>query len=301
MLTGIGLMGYVVIGLLTVFLTLVGNIVFRSKSEDVYNRIEEMELFASGTEEDKLMNKTALQRIYLMIEERVVRQLEKSKKQGNMRSLKMKMIQANIHDVTPQQHMAKRLIFMIAGLLLTVLTKNALIIFVVVIACYFLPDILLNKALEKRQIRIKSEIPDFLDLLSATAPSAKTIEDAIRKVCDRTEGQVTLEFQRTLDQLNAGKKMRDALNEFAERCGVGEIDTFVSQINQSEIFGTPVEKTLEAQAEKMRTLKRHIAELKARKATVTLLMPGLLLLVTIMIVIVGPHIVQFLGAMKNFS
>jgi hypothetical protein len=66
------------------------------------------------------------------------------------------------------------------------------------------------------------------------------------------------------------------------------------------VFGTGVEKTLLVQAEKIRKLKKVLAEIKARKASITLLLPSMFLLVTVMIMIAGPNVVQFMDAMTMF-
>lgn len=301
MFSGIGFTGFIVLILGTIFFTMILTMIFRRREEDVIERIETMGILTSGDENKKLKQKSLLERVYMMIEERVLVLFRKQLERGSLAPLEMKLAQGNMAHITPTQHRAKVFIFAALGLLIGILTKNPQLIFVLGFVGFYYPNFKLKQKIDERKLQLKSEIPDFLDLLAATAPSAKTTEDAIRKVCERTEGQITDEFETALDQVNAGKRLRDALNGFAARCGVPEIDVFVSQVNQSEVFGTPIEKTLSAQAEKMRKLKRHVAELKAKKATMTLAIPGVLLLITVVIVIIGPHIVEFMGSMSNFS
>lgn len=303
MLSNLGMVEWLLIILLTAFITISFTYLFRSRSESVHDRIESMEVFAKGTEEDKIMQQSMFKRITIMIEERVVRYLQKYMKTGKMRPLKLKLIQSNDHVTEPVQHWAKKIMMTCVSTLVALLifkTNVPLIVSFAGLGFYYFDYKLKNK-IAARQYRIKSELPDFLDLLAATAPSAKSLDDAIRKVCMRMNGEVTLEFRRTLEEINAGRKQRDALNDFAVRCGIAEINTLVSQINQAEVFGTGVEKTLIVQAEKIRKLKKLLAEIKARKVAVMLLLPSMLLLFTVLIIIAGPRIVDFMTAMKGMN
>jgi len=300
-LSTIGTSGWLLVILTTVFLALVGNLVFRSRFESVSKRLEDMQLYSEGTEEEKIMKQTITKRIYIMLEEKTALFLDKHYKKGSLAPLKVKLLQADDHVTDPMQHRAKILILTVAGAILGLLTKKIVLVFMFAGLGFIYPDYKLKEKIKARQLKIKGELPDFLDLLAATAPSAKNLEDAIRKVCERSEGHVTTEFRRTLEEVNAGRRMRDALNDFSIRCGIEEIKTLVSQINQSEVFGTGVEKTLQVQAEKIRKLKKLLAEIKARKAQVMLLLPSLFLLMTAVIMIAGPHIVNFISSMGSLK
>jgi Flp pilus assembly protein TadB len=292
--------GWLIIILSTVFLWLVGNYIFRPRSQVINERIESMQLHSEGTDEEKIMKQSLLKRVYYMLELRTSLFLDKHVKKGKLAPLKIKLLQANDHVTEPMQHRSKMVIFAIAGSLLGLLTKNFTLVLLFGALGAWYPDNKLKEKIKKRQLKIKSELPDFLDLLAATAPSAKNLEDAIKKVCERSEGEVTLEFRRTLEEVNAGRKMRDALNDFSTRCGIEEVQTLVSQINQSEVFGTGVEKTLQVQAEKIRKLKKLLAEIKARKAQVMLLLPSLFLLTTAIIMIAGPSLMDLVTNMGAF-
>lgn len=303
MFGNLGFLEWMLVILLTAFITISFTYLFRSRSESVHDRIESMEIFSKGTEEEKILQQSLFKRLSIMWQERIARHLEKYMRSGQMRPLKLKLIQANDHVTEPIQHWSKKImatcIATLIGLFVYKTNVPMIIAFAALGFYYF--DYKLKKKVEERQFKIKNELPDFLDLLAATAPSAKSLDDAIRKVCSRMNGEVTLEFRRTLEEINAGRKQRDALNDFAIRCGIAEINTLVSQINQAEVFGTGVEKTLIVQAEKIRKLKKLLAEIKARKVAVMLLLPSMLLLFTVLIIIAGPRIVDFMTAMKGMN
>lgn len=296
----LGFSGILLVVALTAFIFMILNLILKNRYEEIDKRIQTMQIQTEGSNEEKKLNESLFKRIYMMIEERMVVFLEKNYTRGSMAPLKTKLLQAGDHDSNPIQFRAKVIILCIGGCLLGLIVKDPRLILLFGFLGFYYPYNKLDSKIKKRQMQIKSEIPDFLDLLSATAPSAKNLEDAIKKVCDRSTGVVTEEFSRALEEVNAGRKTRDALTDMAIRCGVEEIKTLVSQINQSEVFGTGVEKTLLVQAEKIRKLKKLMAEIKARKAAVMLLLPSLFLLCTVILIIIGPHIVNIVNSLGNF-
>lgn len=293
-ISSIPFVGWLLIMLCVVFFTLIGNMVFTSKAEMVNRRIEGLNIFASGTDEEKVKQKTLFDRIKIMIEERMGRFIEKNLKRGKLAPLELKIKQSH-WEIDPIQFWTQKFLYAMGLSAVSLLLAKPLLTVGIGFLGFFLPDIRLNDQLKKRQLRIKNELPDFLDLLASTAPSAKNLEDAIKRVCARTSGEVTTEFIQALDEVNAGRRTRDALKDLAMRCGVAEIDTLVAQINQAEAFGTGVEKTLQVQAEKMRKLKKQLAEIRARNASVTLVLPSVFLLMTILIMIAGPSVISIVA------
>lgn len=298
-LSSLDFMGWLLIISCTILLTLIGNMIFTSKHIIVHKRLEGLNIFVNGTDKQKVNNKTLIDRIKIMAEGHVRRFIEKNVKKGKLAPLELKLKQAEM-NIDPIQHWTQKILYAILLSLLALFLKNTFVLLIGMILGFCLPDLNLNDKIKKRQLRIKSELPDFLDLLAATAPSSKNLEDAIKRVCQRSKGEVTREFTLALEQINAGRKTRDALKDLALRCGVAEMDTLISQINQAESFGTGVEKTLTVQAKKMRKLKKQIAEIRANKAAVTLILPTMLLLVTVLIIIVGPSVMSLLEAQGMF-
>ncbi|PGK51499.1 hypothetical protein CN918_27290 [Priestia megaterium] len=295
-LSSISFTGWLLFLLLFIFFVIAGNVLTASRAQNIFKRIQDMNIFSSGTEEEKLMRKPLHQRLYMMLEKRISVFVEKNVERGKYAPLETKLIQANDYTTKPTQHWAKKIIICMVFSVLGLILGNPVLMLLFGFLGFLLPDSMLNDKIKKRQYKIKKTVPDFLDLLAATAPSAKNLEDAIRKVAERSEGEITDEFKLALNEINSGARRRDALTQMARRCGVLEIDSLVSQINQSENFGTPIQKTLDSQAEKLRKMKKLLIETKAQKASVTLLLPSLFLLGTCLIIIVGPSVVQLMGA-----
>jgi len=295
-LSSIPFQGWLLFFFLVAFFILVFNIAFTSQSQKIFTRVRNMEIFTTGTDEERLMKKPLHQRLYMMLQQKVEIFVEKHVQRGKYAPLQAKLIQANDTKTKPVEHWAKKIIFAMGASVLGLILMNPLLMIFFGALGFFIPDSKLNDKIKKRQYQIRKTVPDFLDLLTATAPSAKNLEDAIRQVCERNSGEISKEFRIALNEINSGARRRDALLQMARRCGVEEIDSLVSQINQSENYGTPIQKTLEAQSEKLRKMKKLLIETKAQKASVTLLLPSMFLLMTCLIIVVGPSVVQLMGA-----
>lgn len=281
------------------FVVLSFDIFFPDNQKILLERLRGLRLY-NTSEKERKMNESLFARIYLMMEQFFLRYFgEQVAKGGNLAPLKTKLIQAGLEDMDPVQFRAKRFIFAILFAVACLVMQNPNFLVMAALLGFFFPDYQLKGKITARKDIIKEELPDFLDLLASVFPGSKGFEDAVERICDRSSGILVDEFRKVLEQINAGLRKRDALTSMAKRCGIMEIETLVAQIIQSEMLGTGLEDTLNTQADKMRSLKRQMAEIKARKASVTLLFPSVFLLAAIMVVIAGPSIVTFLSAMSQ--
>lgn len=286
---------WLIVILLTTLFTLIYFFLFPIKNEEMQRRLESLNILAVGDEERHKKQQSFLQRVYILINNRMDVYMEDKIRKGKFVTLEEKFLRANV-QVTVSQHWTQKILYTMLLVLLLSLLKNPIFIGIGAILGFILPDLSINEKMKKRQLQLKRELPDFLDLLAATAPAAKTLENAIKVVCDKTEGEIPSEFRRVLEEINAGRRTKDALKDMAHRCGFKEMDTLVAQINQAESLGSPVQETLEMQSNKMRKLKQQLAEIKARKASVTLILPTVFLLYVCIIIIAGPSVIAVMDS-----
>lgn len=280
----------IVFSLTGFFVTLIF-FLFPIKNEVISRRLFALQILSASDGEKHKQLQTFLQRIYIMINQKVEDYMAEKVKKGKFISLEEKFVRANVQQTVAQHWTQKILYAMLLACLAILLGKP---IFIIIGACigFILPDLAINEKVKKRVHQLKKELPDFLDLLAATAPAAKTLENAIKVVCEKTNGEIPNEFLRVLEEVNAGRRIRDALIDMTKRCGFKEMDTLIAQINQAESLGSPVEDTLLMQSRKMRKLKQQLAEIKARKASVTLILPTVFLIYVCLVIIVGPSIIS---------
>lgn len=291
--------GFILMILIVLFIVLLLDLLFPDHQKALLKRLEGMKLY-NASDKDRKMNESLFARLYDIAEEKVLKYFgDKLSSAGDMNSLKGKLIRAGELDTDPLQHRAKRFIFAFTMASIGLMTQDIRVITLMAALGAYFPDYSLKNKIEEREMKIKEGIPDFLDLLSSIYPGSDGLEDAIRRIVKRSDENniIVMEFSKMVDEINAGKRKKEALQDLADRCGVREIDTLISQIIQSDALGTPMADTLKNQAGRIRELKKQLAEIKARKTSITLLFPSVFLFFSIVVVIAGPSIVQLLTAM----
>lgn len=102
-------------------------------------------------------------------------------------------------------------------------------------------------------------------------------------------------FARVLREIQLGKLRKEALRDMADRIGLTELTSFTAAVIQSEQLGVSLAKILRIQSDQMRIRRRQIAEEKAHKAPVKMLIPmALLIFPTIMIVLLTPAVLRLM-------
>lgn len=284
---------------MVVFVIMVLETWFPDNEKMMVERLEGFKVY-SASEKQIQMNLPLYERIYKSIENVLIRYFgEQMSKGKGFAPLRLKLYQAGL-DIDPIQHRTKRIILALLFGGLSMLSYNYRLVVIVTVIGLIFPDYQLRKRIDERRFQIKEELPDFCDLLAAVFPGCNGFEDAVNRICAKYDTIISREFQRAMDEINAGVSKKEALRALATRCGISQIDTLVAQIIQTEMLGTEMAETLKIQAKKMRELKKQNAEIKARRANLTLLLPSVFLLVSILIVIAGPSVLQFMQAMSAF-
>jgi tight adherence protein C len=130
------------------------------------------------------------------------------------------------------------------------------------------PDAWLNRKVTDRQLELQQKLPDVLGALSD-------------------------EFARMLGEVRAGASRADAMRSLEERTNVPEVRSFVLAILQADTFGVSIGRVLRAQSEEMRIKRRQLAQEKAQKAPVKMLIPMVFCVFpALFVVVIGPAIIN---------
>lgn len=161
------------------------------------------------------------------------------------------------------------------------------------------PNSRLNRKVETRQSSIQRSLPDVLDLLVISVEAGLGFEQALDRVIHHVPGELSDEFARVLGETSAGSTRGDALRGLQERVDIAEIRSFVMAMIQADKFGVSIGRVLRAQADEMRIKRRQLAQEKAQKAPVKMLVPMVFCIFpALFVVILGPamiSIVETLG------
>ncbi|MGH7463470.1 MAG: type II secretion system F family protein [Longimicrobiales bacterium] len=166
---------------------------------------------------------------------------------------------------------------------------------------FFLPVLWLGSKIRTRQANIVKSLPDALDLLTVCVEAGLAFDQAMKKVTEKWDNELSLAMARVLQEIQVGRLRRDALRDMANRIELPDVTSFVAAIIQAETLGVSMAKILRIQSDQMRVRRRQRAEEKAHQASIKMLIPMVFLIFpSIWVVLLGPAILQFLGSDTPF-
>ena len=174
------------------------------------------------------------------------------------------------------------------------LTGLALAVFIVG------PDAILNRQVEERQYAIRRKLPDVMDLLVISVEAGLGFEQALDRTVAAVPGPLTEEFSRMLGEVRAGASRADAMRALDARTNVPEIRSFVLAILQADTFGVSIGRVLRAQADEMRIKRRQLAQERAQKAPVKMLIPMVFCIFpSLFVIVLGPAALNIVDSFNS--
>ena len=190
--------------------------------------------------------------------------------------------------------------FVLVFFFLPVKGTAAFAVFGLLAATSFLgPEAILNRRVAERQYKIRVKLPDILDLLVISVEAGLGFEQALDRTVNAVPGPLSEEFSRMLGETRAGSTRADALRAMEQRVHVQELRSFVLAILQADTFGVSIGRVLRAQADEMRIKRRQMAQERAMKAPIKMLVPMVFCIFpAIFVITLGPAVINIL---KNFK
>jgi tight adherence protein C len=141
-----------------------------------------------------------------------------------------------------------------------------------------LPAIAIRKRGQDRLEQIDRDIPDLIDLLTATVEAGMGVAGSIGLVSGRFKGALGEELRLTIQQQSLGISNKQALEDMVERCDTPSVRAFVRTVTRGESLGVSIGPILRELATDVRRRRRQTAKEKMQKAPVKMLFPIMFLI-----------------------
>ena len=169
---------------------------------------------------------------------------------------------------------------------------------------YYLPVYWVRRRVDARKEQITHGFPDSLDMMLVCVEAGQSLDQCIVRVAKELHASypaLAQEFDIVAYEMKAGKDKTTVLNDFGERCGVQDVSSFVTVLNQSQQFGTSIAEALRVYAGEMRDKRVMRAEEAANKLPTKMTLATMMLTVPpLLIILVGPsaHGITQLGKLS---
>lgn len=146
----------------------------------------------------------------------------------------------------------------------------------------------------RRRVRqIARSVPYSLDLIALAMGAGSTFTEAVRTVVSETPSDpLNVEFGTVLTEMDLGATRRTALGNLADRVPLESLRSIVASIMQAEALGTPMGQVLKNQSGLLRRHRSVRAEKLAALASVRILIPSLLILLSVVLTVFAPVIIR---------
>ncbi|SNS66363.1 type II secretion system F family protein [Antarctobacter heliothermus] len=160
---------------------------------------------------------------------------------------------------------------------------------------YMGPKYWVNKRVGKRQEQIQQGFPDSLDMMLVCVEAGQSMDQSIVRVAKELRTSfpdLADEYEIISHEMKAGKDRNQVLNDMSDRCGLPDISSFVTVLNQATSFGTSISDALRVYSDEMRDKRVMRAEEAANKLPTKMTLVTMMLTVPpLLIILVGPSAV----------
>jgi tight adherence protein C len=131
-----------------------------------------------------------------------------------------------------------------------------------------LPGLWLRRRIKARQKTIDRALPYALDLMVACLEGGLSLDATLAKVAEQSNGALSEEIQRTLQEMTLGRPGAEALRDLGDRTGAPDLKRLTENVVQAERMGISITETMRTLAADSRVRRRQRAEEMARKAPI---------------------------------
>lgn len=162
---------------------------------------------------------------------------------------------------------------------------------------WFWPTQNLKAYVEHRQEELTRQLPFAIDLISSAMRSGLEFGAALRYyVGIGIGGPLQEEFSRVLADVSLGKPFAESLKAMDARVQIDAFSSFVGAVAYGAEVGAPIAGTLKIHGAELRRARFALAERKAARAPVTMILPLVLFIMpSVFIVVLTPLVMRLMS------
>ena len=168
-----------------------------------------------------------------------------------------------------------------------------------------LPIYYVKRSVQTRREEIQNSFPDAMDMMLVCIEGGQSLDQAMARVGTEMKASGTPlaeELEVVSQEFRAGKDRATVLRDFADRCSVNDISSFVTVLIQSSTFGTSISSALRVYASEMRDKRLMRAEEKANVLPTKLTLGTMAFTVPpLILILVGPSFIQIIRSLAPLT
>ena len=164
----------------------------------------------------------------------------------------------------------------------------------ITLAVYFGMEILLiDLKIKKRTSKLENEALFFFEVLSLSLETGRNLKGSLELTVRNIDSELSKEFAITLDAVNYGKTLSEALTDMKKRIPSDTINNVILNITHSNVFGSEIVNTLYAQVDYLRDKRLLEAKARIAKMPVKISIISVVFFVPIiMLLVLGPVVLN---------
>ena len=153
------------------------------------------------------------------------------------------------------------------------------------LAAWVLPMTIIRRRSQARLDNVDRDLPELIDLLTATIEAGLGFGGSLQLVTDRFDGPLGEELRLTLREQSMGLSTENSLLNLLERCETASVRAFVRAVVQGEALGVSVGQMMRGLAIETRKRRRQAAQEKVQKAPIKMLFPLIFLIFPALLIV----------------
>jgi len=210
-----------------------------------------------------------------------------------------KIRMAGIMDMKPASFLGIQVLAGCGAVLVSIVALGIydwVLLLLMLILGAFIPPMVINSKIKKRQMLLFKGLPDALDILTLLVEAGLDFGAAFNILIENEKGELIDEFYLAQQEIKLGKNRLTALTDMAKRVNYRPLSSVVNALVQSMQTGATIGPTIRALSDQYRGERALLAEKMGQEAPMKMMMPLILLIFpTIFIIIFGPIVLSFLA------